>query len=166
MDKMLAILLVVAVAGCAALGLMLRSAQAGKEAALADKARLSVVIEAQSAVIDAMQADAEIRDRALAARDRAINDLNTATFATVEAIGRAVNDPLQCFALDDPLPAAVSAPLFLLYVKIGGRDRAASDQNKGLAGAVSTPARAGTASAAPDDAQSQPVGGPAHGMGR
>jgi hypothetical protein len=164
MEKALAVLLLIAVAGCAALGLMLRSAQAEKEAAIADKAKLSVVVDAQRTVINAMQSDAEIRDRALADRDRVITELNSAAYMTVEAIGRAANDPMQC-SLDTPLPDSVSGPLVLLHRQTRNSHGAAGSPGNGTTVPISTPANA--RAAFPDDTpQPRTVDGPTTGLGR
>jgi hypothetical protein len=164
-DKALAIALAVAMLGCGALTLMLRSTQAEKDAALADKARLSVVVDEQRAVIDAMQADARIRDRALADRDKTISTLNAAAFSAVEAIGTAINDQTQCISLDDPLPASLSGPLLLLHSQAGDSDRAAGDTGHSAASAVSGPANA-RAAVSLDTPPSRTVDGAATGVGR
>ncbi|MDR1684864.1 MAG: hypothetical protein LBR82_00205 [Desulfovibrio sp.] len=163
MEKALAVLLLVAVAGCAALGLMLRSAQAEKDTALADKAKLSVVVDAQRSVINTMQADAEIRDRALADRDKTITMLNTAAFDAVSAIGRVQDD--EICSLDNPLPDALAAPLRLLHSQAGNSHGPAD--SPGDNPAIPVPAPANARGSLPDDnPQSRTVDGAAAGVGR
>jgi hypothetical protein len=162
MEKALAILLAVAVGGCAVLGWMFHSAQKGKEAALAATAKLSVVVDAQRSVIDAMQDDAEKRDKALAERDQRISNFNAAAYIAVEAIGSAANDP-QC-NLDSPLPPALSGPLFLLRSQVGGGDGSAGGKSDRAGVPVSTPPDA-RVPLSHDDAQSRTVDGAAHDVG-
>jgi hypothetical protein len=146
------------------LGVRLHQATKAKDAALADKATLSVVVDAQSEVINAMHDDARLRDRALAERDRTINSLNADALAAVEAIGAASYEQVQNCDLDAPLPDSLSGPLLLLY-QAASRDRSAGDPGDRTAVAVpaSSDARAAVAS---DAAQSRAVDGKDAGMGR
>ena len=134
-----------------------------KEDALADKARLSAVVDAQKATIDDIKTLWREANLAIAERDRKIRELNTATLAAVESIGGAANDP-TC-DLDAALPASVANPLLLLHSQAAGHDRAAGDPGNSAAIAVSDQGNAGAAVAA-DNAQSRAVDGTAHNLGR
>jgi hypothetical protein len=138
---------------------------AEKESALADKAALSVVVDAQSEVINAMHEDARLRDRALAERDKTINSLNVDALEAMRALGAASYEHVQNCDLDAPLPASLSAPLLLLHRQATGGDRATGDQGDGAAVAVPASALPGAA-VSNDDTQSRAMGGQAAGMGR